>query len=240
MSLPDNGFTFKQFFVAHDRCAMKVNTDAIILGAWAGVDKAQRILDVGTGSGVIALMLAQRSLSSAVIDAVELEPNAFSQAKNNFENSLWPGRINAVNQNIIDYAGEATVRYDVIVSNPPYFDNGVDCHCTARNQARYTETLTHAQLLASCRKLLAPQGLLYLVLPCTIAAKFLRQAEENGWFCGQKLFVRDTELKPSHLLLFEMAPYPLDAKENTLTIRQINRQYTHEFRCLTKDFYLFF
>lgn len=240
MSLPRNGFTFKQFFVAHDRCAMKVNTDAIILGAWAAIDGAKRILDVGTGSGVIALMLVQRSPPNTRIDAVELEPQAFCQAKGNFAHSPWPERIQAINRNIVDYAHETGLRYDAIIANPPYFELGVECRSAARSQARYTETLSHAELVNSCGKLLAEGGRVCLVLPYATGLNFMRFYEREGWFFGRTLTVRDSEIKPPHLLLFEMAPYPLIASESFLTIRRTDRSYSEDFRRLTGNFYLFF
>lgn len=240
MLLPGNGFTFKQFFVAHDRCAMKVNTDAIILGTWTHIGSAQRILDIGTGSGVIALMMAQRSSSEVFVDGIELESQAYLQAEDNFINSLWRDRIQAIHKDIIDYSGEADNRYDLIVTNPPYFVKGVDCYSNARNQARYTSTLTHESLLLSCEKLLTSEGRLSLVLPYNIAIKFLEQVQCQGWYCGRKLIVTDSESKPPHLLLLEMAPYPLKHCEDFLVIRGVDRKYSDEFRQLTSDFYLFF
>ena len=240
MPLPGHGFTFKQFFVAHDRCAMKVNTDAIILGAWSNVGSARRILDIGTGSGIVALMMAQKSSSTVFVDGIELELQAYLQAKENFANSLWRDKIQAIHKDIMDYSCEVNRRYDLIVTNPPYFVKGVDCYSNARNQARYTSTLTHENLLLSCERLLTPEGRLSLVLPYNIATKFLTQAECQGWYCGRKLTVTDSKLKPPHLLLLEIAPYPLTCCEDFLMIRNVDRKYSDEFRKLTGDFYLFF
>ena len=125
--LNKNGFTFKQFFVAHDRCAMKVGTDAILLGAWAPVAGVRRILDIGSGSGLIALMLAQRTSSPVEIDAVELDGEAAQQARENVQQSPWPQRIHIHQQDIARWAEDCEQRYSLIVSNPPYFAPGVAC-----------------------------------------------------------------------------------------------------------------
>jgi tRNA1Val (adenine37-N6)-methyltransferase len=240
MSLAKNGFTFKQFFIAHDRCAMKVNTDAIILGAWADVAQAKSILDIGTGSGLIALMLAQRTSETVCIDAIELEQQACLQADDNFTRSPWRNKLRTVCQDVTLYAEQTDRRYDLIVTNPPYFDTGCDCHSDARSLARYTSALSHRQLLNCCRRLLTENGRACFVLPFSVATAFLRLAQNLGWHCGHKLAVRDSEIKTPHLLLFELAPYQLIESEDCLTLRQSDRQYSREFRELTKDFYLFF
>ncbi len=136
-----NGFTFKQFFVAHDRCAMKVGTDGILLGAWAPVAGVKRCLDIGAGSGLLALMLAQRTDDSVMIDAVELESEAAAQAQENINQSPWAERINVHTADILQWITQQTVRFDLIISNPPYYQQGVECATPQREQARYTTTL---------------------------------------------------------------------------------------------------
>ena len=115
-----NGFTFKQFFVAHDRCAMKVGTDGILLGAWAPVAGVKRILDIGTGSGLLALMLAQRTDESVTVDAVELDSDAAAQAQENVTQSPWADRVTVQAEDVQHWAARQTVKYDLIISNPPY------------------------------------------------------------------------------------------------------------------------
>src|SRR5699024_1890948 len=148
--LRKGGFTFKQFFVAHDRCAMKVGTDGVLLGAWAPVDGVQSVLDIGSGSGLIALMLAQRNTKLRV-DAVELDSDAAVQAQGNFTESPWAERLHVINQDIVSYSQLHSVQYDLIVSNPPYFEPAVACRDEKRDQARYTATLTHDVLLESAK-----------------------------------------------------------------------------------------
>ena len=149
-------FQFKQFTIRHDKCAMKVGTDGVLLGAWAGTESCSRILDVGTGTGLIALMLAQRS--KAVVDAIDIDADACLQAQENAESSLFAGRINVFHSDLVDFAQASTHLYDLIVSNPPYFVDSLKCPNLQRNTARHTDTLTLEDLLQYSRKLLAPQG----------------------------------------------------------------------------------
>ena len=156
-------FQFKQFTIRHDKCAMKVGTDGVLLGAWAGTESCNRILDIGTGTGLIALMLAQRS--KAAIDAIDIEADACLQAQENAESSLFAGRINVFHSDLVDFAQASTHLYDLIVSNPPYFVDSLKCPNLQRNTARHTDTLTLEDLLQYSRKLLAPQGRIALILP---------------------------------------------------------------------------
>ena len=149
-------FQFKQFTIRHDKCAMKVGTDGVLLGAWAGTESCNRILDIGTGTGLIALMLAQRS--KAAIDAIDIEADACLQAQENAESSLFAGRINVFHSDLVDFAQASTHLYGLIVSNPPYFVDSLKCPNLQRNTARHTDTLTLEDLLQYSRKLLAPQG----------------------------------------------------------------------------------
>ena len=236
-----NGFQFKQFFIAHDQCAMKVTTDAILLGCWVNTDSSIRtMLDIGTGSGILALMLAQKTAENVSIDAVELEDNAFQQAEINFAASKWGNKLQAIHSNILDYADKMSHCYDVIVTNPPYFNVGVACASSERSLARYTGHLTHEQLLCAAKKLLSERGKLYLVLPTSVVDDFLVLANENQWYLGQRLFVRERANKAAHLLLLEMALYPLDSDERGLTIRQEDNQYSADYRELAREFYLAF
>lgn len=153
-----NGFTFKQFFVAHDRCAMKVGTDGILLGAWAPVAGVKRCLDIGAGSGLLALMLAQRTDDSVMIDAVELESEAAAQAQENINQSPWAERINVHTADILQWITQQTVRFDLIISNPPYYQQGVECATSQREQARYTTTLDHPSLLTCAAECITEEG----------------------------------------------------------------------------------
>ncbi|MDQ8590403.1 tRNA1(Val) (adenine(37)-N6)-methyltransferase, partial [Klebsiella aerogenes] len=142
-ALPRNGFTFKQFFVAHDRCAMKVGTDGILLGAWAPIAQVKHVLDIGTGSGLLALMLAQRTANSVQLDAVELDEEAATQARDNVAASNWPGRIAVYQAPIQQWQPQPPRRYELIVSNPPCFAECVPWPTSQREQTLYTTSLDH-------------------------------------------------------------------------------------------------
>lgn len=156
-------FQFKQFTIRHDKCAMKVGTDGVLLGAWTGIESCNRILDIGTGTGLIAMMLAQRS--KAVIDAIDIDAEACLQAQENAESSPFAERIKIRHSALSDFAQTDTGLYDLIVSNPPYFVDSLKCPDQKRNTARHTDTLTLEDLLQDSRKLLAPQGRIALILP---------------------------------------------------------------------------
>lgn len=237
-ALRRDGFTFKQFFAAHDRCAMKVGTDGVLLGAWAPVIPAGRVLDIGTGCGLIALMLAQRTGAGVVIEALELDEQAAAQAKENCARSPWPDRLRVINDDIVAYAGSASVRYDLIVSNPPYFPAGVPCRDNVRAQARYTETLNHEQLLSAAWRLLAPQGLFALVLPFTLGEHLIALARQHRWFLRYRCDVADQPGRPPHRLLLGFSPAAGECCRSTLRLREENRQYSAQYRDLTRDFYL--
>ncbi|ENG6108607.1 tRNA1(Val) (adenine(37)-N6)-methyltransferase [Serratia liquefaciens] len=235
------GFTFKQFFVAHDRCAMKVGTDGVLLGAWAPLAQAQRVLDIGSGSGLISLMLAQRSAESVLIDAVELDEAAAAQARDNVQESPWPERIQVHAQDIHYYAQHHAGQYDLIVSNPPYFEPAVACRDQARHNARYTETLTHDALLESAERLIAPQGNFCVVLPHDIGEAFESNAQRRGWHTAQRLNVSDRADTPLHRVLLALTRQPTEEKAaQSLAIKLADGSYTEAFRRLITDFYLFY
>lgn len=233
-----NGFTFKQFFVAHDRCAMKVGTDGVLLGATAPVSKARRVLDIGCGSGLIAIMLAQRSSDETRIDAVELDPPAAAQADENFRESLWSHRLAVFAQDINVYAQEHPAQYDLIVSNPPYFESAVACRDEARNAARYTETLTHAALLDCAQRLITPEGLFSVVLPYDIGLAFEALAHQKGWYSAWQMAVRDRPGKPLNRLLLTLSRQAVAREDHELALRKSEGVYSEAFCALITDFYL--
>ncbi|WP_114195340.1 tRNA(1)(Val) (adenine(37)-N(6))-methyltransferase TrmN [Edaphovirga cremea] len=235
-----NGFTFKQFFVAHDRCAMKVGTDGVLLGAWAPVGNVSRALDIGSGSGLIALMLAQRSHGLIAIDAVELEPDAASQARENAQSSPWADRISVFAQDISEFAQQHPQAYDLIVSNPPYFESAVACRDEARNTARYTQTLTHDTLLRCAQDLLADAGMFCVVLPYAIGENFESNAHASGWFTAIRVNIRDRDDKPLHRMLLALSRQKIEPEIQALSIRKSEGSYSEEFCKLIGDFYLFY
>ncbi|WP_380183542.1 tRNA1(Val) (adenine(37)-N6)-methyltransferase [Kalamiella sp. sgz302252] len=234
-----NGFTFKQFFVAHDRCAMKVGTDGVLLGAWAPVAEATRALDIGTGSGLIALMLAQRTGANVAVDAVELDEQAAAQAQENAAASPWAERIAIYQDDIAHWTKRCEQRYSLIVSNPPYFAPGSECATPARAAARYTAGLTHDVLLACAEELITEDGYFCVVLPTAPGDKLAALAIERGWHLRFRTDIADNDSRPPNRVLLALSPTSGEQFLDRMTIRGPDQRYSEAHCSLTRDFYLF-
>lgn len=231
-------FKFKQFTVFHDLCAMKVGIDGVLLGAWSDVSEADSILDIGTGSGLISLMLAQRN-STAKIDAIDIDTAAIEQATLNFNNSVWKDRLLPRLISLQAFTLENNKKYDLITSNPPYFQNSLKTPDTQRNTARHTDTLPHHELIQCSKKMLSPNGRLTLILPVNEAAACIEYAEFTGLYCRRLVTVFPTPTRPVKRLLIEFRTEKGERETYDLTIETETRhQYTPEFTSLAKDFYL--
>lgn len=231
-------FQFKQFTIRHDKCAMKVGTDGVLLGAWAGIESCNRILDIGTGTGLIAMMLAQRS--KAVIDAIDIDAEACLQAQENAESSPFAERIKIRHSTLSDFAQTDTGLYDLIVSNPPYFVDSLKCPDQKRNTARHTDTLTLEDLLQDSRKLLAPQGRIALILPYDQKERLTDCIRTQNLFLSKETSVIPVPGAEPKRLLAELTAEPpvFPTFSSQLTIEIARHQYTNEYVSLTKDFYL--
>lgn len=215
---------------------MKVSTDSIVLGAWAPVQGCQRILDVGTGTGILALMLAQRTPHDVQIDAVELDPAATEQAEENVNQSPWRERIRVIHQNVLTYAGP---RYDLIITNPPYFHHGQTLPDAARQRARHTGELDHMALLAAVQRLLAPDGLFALILPVDVAESFVLLAVGQDWYVQRRCAIETRRGKaPALVMLVLTRTQVAMAEEETLCLREADHRYSTEFIALADAFYL--
>lgn len=235
-------FRFKQFTVWHNQCAMKVGTDGVLLGAWAPITHSpspiahRRILDIGTGSGLIALMLAQRSGLSPHIDAIDIDEGAVAQAQYNFELSPWGEILHAHLSTLQDWYAEP---YDLIVSNPPYFQNSLKNPNEQRATARHTDTLSFSELIEHAARLLAKDGILALVLPIDAEKEILRLAAEQGLYPTEIVHVYGKPGKPAKRLLVAFSPisntqYPI----SEFYIESADSPRSEEYKALTKDFYL--
>lgn len=233
-------FRFKRFEVSHDGPAMKVGTDGVLLGAWCTVaEGTARALDIGTGTGVIALMLAQRGEGWGMsVDAAEVEAGVAAQARRNFETSPWSDRMRVHNVAVQELAGEAG--YELIVSNPPYFDESLLPPDPARMAARHTKLLTHAELAAAAARLLAPEGVLAVVLPYVHAENFIALAGAGGLNLSRRTDVCTTPGAIPKRALLEFRCTPAGACRETLVVQVAHETYTDHYRALTKDFYLKF
>lgn len=238
-------FRFKQFEIQQDKCAMKIGTDGVLLGAWANIAQASSILDIGTGTGVLALMSAQRN-PSAFIHALEIDQQAFFQASNNIKNSPWQNRLTIFHQSIQEYATQAPKPvFDHIISNPPYFkiETGTLIKDTARRQARSTDALTFTTLLDCVWVMLHPFGKFSVVLPFQEGKEFMQLAINKGFYIKRCIEVIPREGKTSNRFLIELVLYNTPIEEGTLTIRTIekgNHNYTLRFKELHKEFLLAF
>lgn len=237
--MPNDYFKFKQFTIYQDKCAMKVGTDGVLLGAWANVENVGKMLDIGTGTGLIALMLAQRS--KAIIDAIEVDQNACIQAQENVNFSPWTDRINIIHQSFQDFLKAAETKYDLIVCNPPYFQNSLTAPDENRTKARHNTELQLADIIDGSLRCLSELGILSLILPYVEGSLFIAKAAEQGLYC-----VRQTNVlpkpgrKPKRLLLeFQRIKNPFIEKHFVIELNK-RHQYSDDYKNLTKDFYLAF
>lgn len=235
--MPNDWFKFKQFTIWQDQCAMKVGTDGVLLGAWVNTGSCQRILDVGTGTGLIALMLAQRS--NAIIDAVEIDAKASMQASDNFNASKWSNRLKVYNLPFQKYSGSDDNKYDLIVSNPPYFSNSLKAPDQKRSIARHDDTLTLADLLTYSCPLLGDSGRLGVIVPAEIFLRFKEEAKSKELYPLRLTFVRPTPSSLPKRILCEFSKQKLKERSDELVIEERGRHhYSMNYVKLTKDFYL--
>jgi tRNA1Val (adenine37-N6)-methyltransferase len=237
--MPNDYFSFKQFTIYQDKCAMKVGTDGVLLGAWTDVSKAKSILDVGTGTGLIAIMLAQRT--DALIDAVETDENAYMQACSNSGNCPWSKRIQIQHASFQEYAMKTNYSYDLIVSNPPYFINSLKNPGKSKETARHTTTLSYSDLLKNVSKLLSDGGILSVILPVEKSKLFIIKAQEYGLLCNKKVNIIPRSGKPAKRMMMQFSKTSEPLYESSLIIELGKRhQYSEEYISLTKEYYLLF
>jgi len=238
--MTDTAFQFKKFVIEQDKCAMKIGTDGVLLGAWADVDGANKILDIGTGTGVIAIMAAQRT-TDAQVHAVEIDKEAFAQAQSNMQNSPWNDRLKTIHTSIQDFAQLSRDTYDLIISNPPFFSGGTFSQSHSRNEVRHTIKLPTGELLSSARRLLSDNGRFCVILPFIEGLRFQEQAQVYGFHCTKITEVKPKADKPVERLLLQLerSHTPLPIVKNQLVIQfEARNDYTEEYIALTKDFYL--
>ena len=258
--MASEGFQFKQFYVRHDKCAMKVGTDGVLLGCEAPLpDYPSHVLDVGTGSGLVALMMAQQK-SQAQIDAIDIDPFAVEQAKENFAASPWSDRLHAYHsslqewQKVNDKCSNGNY-YDLIVSNPPYFRNSLKNPDKARQLARHTDTLSYEDLLIHSTRLLKPEGVLTLILPASaeeemvgvatrlaLSAKYSPK-EKSFLYCVSMLRISIKEGQPPKRVIMyfrklEARKMPYICFYSSCFIEDKNGGRSFFYQELTKDFYL--
>jgi tRNA1Val (adenine37-N6)-methyltransferase len=232
-------FIFKQFTVKQDLSSFRVTTDSVLLGAWARIENAGTILDIGTGTGLLALMAAQRS--AARIVAIEPDRESYIQAVLNFAASPWKERITVLNTSVQDFESETGNGFEAIITNPPYFVDSLLNSDTKKARARHTITLSQNDLLGAVTRLLNPGGSLHLVLPVAEAGRFQSLAAGNGLFCSRRMTLKPTPMLPPSRVLMTLGRENVPCLEEEIVIEKGGRHiYTDEYVSLTKDFYLKF
>jgi len=234
--MPNSWFQFKQFRVQQDKCAMKVCTDACLFGSQLPVDASvKKVLDIGTGTGLLSLMYAQLN-SNATIDAVELDVAAAEQAIENVQASPWSNRITVYQTSIQEYKPQH--QYDLIISNPPFFENDLQSDDTQRNLALHSTALTLEELFKISQQLLNADGQFCLLLPYHRTAAAIKLGEENGMHCIQQTTVHQTTKHAAFRSILHFATQPSPKKEMTIYIKD-GQDYTNGFIDLLKPFYLY-
>ena len=230
-------FFFKKFGLFHHRSTMKIGTDAILLARWTEVSENDDVLDIGTGCGLIPLMLAQKGIKS--VDAVEIDRDSYEEAAQNFSNSAWKTRIFAINDDIKHYSEICTKKYDLIVSNPPFFFGDNVPEKAKKSLARHTNTLSYNELLVSVKKVMKSEGRFSLVLPARESKTFLKDAENQGFYLKKELLLGPIEGKEPNRINMQLVVNQVDNIESeTFVLRHPDHSFTKEYKEFLKDYYL--
>ena len=233
-------FQFKQFTIHQDKCAMKVCTDACLFGAWVAKKLALReiiaenILDIGCGTGLLNLMLAQKS--KAEIDAVEIDEDAFKQAKDNTNSSKWSEKINIHHASIKDF--QSLKKYDLIICNPPFYENQLKSENSERNMAMHATTLSYSELVLQIKKHLAPNGITAVLLPYETVKNFEVMLLNQKLFITEKLNVAHSPSHPFFRSMLLISDKENEQFEHCFHIKNNDKEYSNEFKELLEDYYL--
>jgi len=231
-------FKFKQFTIQQDRCAMKIGTDGVLLGAWVSlVNNPESILDIGAGTGIISLQLAQRSFAET-IEAIEIDEGAFEQSVENFETSPWGDRLFCYHASAQEFASEVEEEYDLIISNPPFYSDDYKSDNKLRNTARFTDSLPFRDLAIVAFQFLSEKGIFALIVPRKEEENFISIASEVGLFPKRICRVKGTATSEVKRSLLEFSFEKNDVEIEELTIEISRHNYTKEYIELVKDFYL--
>lgn len=238
-------FQFKQFRIEQDKCAMKVSTDACILGAYTAQSiqqDSQYVLDIGTGTGLISLMLAQAM--QAQITAIEIDENAYLQAKANFEASKWADRLQIFHQAIQDFnphIQKTREKFDLLICNPPFFVNSLKSPQKEKNLARHTDSLSFEDLLACADRLASENAKFFVLLPVLESLLFEKELNKTNYQFAitEKLLIQDKPDKQPHRVILTLGRNEETFIEEILIVKDINGNYTADFIRLLKEYYLY-
>ena len=233
-------FQFKQFSISHHRSTMKVGTDAVLLGSWVAVNEdCRQILDIGCGCGIIALMLAQRS--NATITGIDIDKSSIDEAAENAQNSPWKERINFQNISVQDFCiPQNKNNFDLIVSNPPFFEKSLKSPIEKRNLSRHTDTLSFEELIVSADYCLSQKGHFAVIIPAESSQKIENLAFSHGLFCFQKMKIHAYPNQPANRTMLVFSRQEAQIQIEMLIIRDADNSYTDGYRELAKWFYLQF
>ncbi len=233
-------FRFKQFQIAQDRCAAKIGTDGVLLGGWVSIKShPASILDIGTGTGIIALQLAQRS-NAQLIDALELDSNAYEQATENFENSPWNDRLFCYHASFDEFVLEIEDSYDLIITNPPYYEPHQKSKDRSRDRARFEDALPFPELVQGVKKLLSSEGQFAVIVPYHRETDFIDLAASSDLIPTRITRVKGNESSPlkRSLIQFVTLDHFEKLQEDELIIEKGRHKYTEAYKTIVKDFYI--
>lgn len=232
-----NMFHFKQFSIDDSCCAMKIGTDGVLLGAWTDVDGAKKVLDVGTGSGLIALMMAQKTVN-AIITGIDIDEQAILQARDNVSRSIWKDRLSVMSCDFNNPIELKDQKFDLIVSNPPFFSEDIRSSDEKRDKARNTESLPISNLINNSDTLLDENGRLTLVMPPELATLIIGEAAMHSLFLTKRCDVYTKPDIPAKRTLLEFSRMIKQTERTSLSIYDNEGTYSSSFKQLTQDFYL--
>ena len=236
-------FAFKQFSVQQDKCAMKIGTDSVLLGAWCPIDNPEgsgpfSVLDIGAGTGVLSLMLAQRSHAEQ-IDAIEIDEDAYEQCVENFEASPWSDRLFCFHAGLDEFVAEPEDEYDIIISNPPFYSEDYKTDNSQRDLARFQDAMPFEELVEAADLLLSENGIFALIIPFKEEERFIDLCAEVDLFPVKVTRVKGSHTTPIVRSLLAFKRYELSVLTADELVIEINRhEYTDDYINLTKDFYL--
>ncbi|MES2747536.1 MAG: methyltransferase [Bacteroidota bacterium] len=231
-------FQFKQFSIQHDRCAMKIGTDGVLLGAWCPIDNNPfSVLDIGAGTGILSLMLAQRT-SAEQIDAIEIDENAYEQCVDNFESSPWGDRLFCFHAGLDEFVDEPEDEYDLIISNPPFYTEDYKTDNEQRDLARFSDALPFEELVEAADLLLSENGIFAVILPYSEEEKFIALAKEVDLFPFKITRIKGTPTTEIKRSLLAFSRKVIEIAIDELIIETARHQYTEDYISLTKEFYL--
>lgn len=231
-------FQFKQFTINQDRCAMKIGTDGVLLGAWTSVEHNPfNVLDIGAGTGVLSLMIAQRSLAEN-IEALEIDAEAYEQCSENFENSPWADRLFCYHASLLEFVEEVDDEFDLIICNPPFYSEDYKTDSEARDLARFNDAMPFEHLIYAVANLLSKNGVFAVVIPYKEEEKFIDLASKIGLSVKRSLHVKGNPNSEFKRSLIEFSFEETEIETSDLVIETARHQYTEDYINLTKDFYL--